>query len=62
MLCSRKLCPAKYEGGKIYERSFYDIDEDEFIKTLKHEKCKIIKLIRRQMNELQNPQVISCTD
>lgn len=48
MICDGNICPEKYE----------DIDQDEFIKNLKHEKCKIIQLVRRQIHKFYDTQVI----
>ncbi|XP_017890102.1 uncharacterized protein LOC108630986 [Ceratina calcarata] len=56
MICDGDTCPGKYVDEKIYEYDVYDIDEDEFIKDLRHKKCKIIQLVRRQIQNLHDAQ------
>lgn len=57
MICDGNTCTEKYVEEKIYEQNICDTDEDEFIRNLKHEKCKVIQLVRRQINKFYDIQV-----
>ena len=57
MICDGNTCPKSYADTKIYEQCHYVTDDNEFIKNLKHEKCKIIQLVRRQIYNFHNAQV-----
>lgn len=59
MICDGNTCPEKYVDEKFFGQGTCDSDKDEFIKNLKHEKCKIIQLVRRQMRKFYDTQVTS---
>lgn len=56
MICDGKTCYKEYLDTGLYEQS-HAYAEDEFIKSLKHEKCKFIQLVRQQMHKFHDTQV-----
>ncbi|KAK9293957.1 hypothetical protein QLX08_011253 [Tetragonisca angustula] len=56
MICDENTCPERHVDEKFHEQRIRDIDEDDFIKNLKHEKCKIIQLVRRQIHKFYDTQ------
>ncbi|CAK9813442.1 hypothetical protein ANTQUA_LOCUS7625 [Anthophora quadrimaculata] len=56
MICDGSSCPEKYINEQICYCCSYDTDEDDFVRSIKHEKCKVIQLVRRQMRKLNDAQ------
>ena len=56
MICEENTCPERYVDEKFHEQRIRDTDDD-FITNLKHEKCKIIQLVRRQIHKFYDTQV-----